>query len=110
MPHIDKHASGSFSWIELATTDQAAAKQFYASLLGWEPVDYPMGPDGIYTMFTIDGKAAAACFKLTGKESSVPPHWGLYISVESADDAAARTTQLGGKIIEGPFDVQTFGR
>jgi hypothetical protein len=28
MPKIDKHASGTFCWIELATTDQAGAKSF----------------------------------------------------------------------------------
>jgi predicted enzyme related to lactoylglutathione lyase len=110
MPHVDKHAPGSFSWVELATTDQSAAKQFYSSLLAWEPVDYPMGPNSVYTMFRIEGEAAAACFSLTAQESSIPTHWGLYISVESTDDAAARAVQLGGKIIEGPFDVQTFGR
>jgi predicted enzyme related to lactoylglutathione lyase len=110
MPHIDKHAPGSFSWVELATTDQAAAKQFYSSLLGWEPVDSPMGPDSFYTTFKIDGKAAAACFALAANERHIPTHWQLYVSVESADDAAARAVQLGGKIIEGPFDVQTFGR
>ncbi len=110
MPHIDKHAPGSFSWLELATTDQSAAKQFYSTLLGWEPVDNPMGPDSVYTMFQIDGKAAAGAFTLAANERHIPPHWQLYISVESADDAAARAAQFGGKIVEGPFDVQTFGR
>jgi predicted enzyme related to lactoylglutathione lyase len=110
MPHIDKHAPGSFSWLELATTDQTAAKQFYSSLFGWEPADYPMGPNGVYTMFTIEGKAAGACFTIGAHEGHIPPHWQLYVSVASADDAAARAAQLGGKTIEGPFDVQTFGR
>jgi predicted enzyme related to lactoylglutathione lyase len=110
MPHIDRHVPGSFSWLELATTDQAAAKQFYSSLLGWEPVDYPMGPDSFYTMFTIEGKNAAACFTLGAQEQHIPPHWQLYVAVESADDTVARAAQLGAKIIEGPFDVQTFGR
>jgi uncharacterized protein len=110
MPHIDKHAPGSFSWIELATTDQSAAKQFYSSLLGWDSVDHSMGPSGVYTTFTIEGKAAGACFTLAAPERHIPPHWQLYVSVESADGAAARAAQLGGKIIEGPFDVETFGR
>jgi predicted enzyme related to lactoylglutathione lyase len=114
MPHIDKHAPGSFSWLELGTTDQAAAKQFYSSLLGWEPVDQSMGaamgPDSVYTVFKIDGESAAGGFTITAGERHIPPHWALYVSVESADDAAARAVQLGGKIVEGPFDVQTFGR
>jgi predicted enzyme related to lactoylglutathione lyase len=54
MPHIDKHKPG----LELGTTDQNAAKQFYGSLLRWQ-FHYPMGPEGVYTVFKIDGKDAA---------------------------------------------------
>ena len=35
MANIEKHAPGNFSWIELATTDQTAAKDFYAKIFGW---------------------------------------------------------------------------
>src|SRR5579871_4408698 len=51
MAHVDKHAAGDFCWMELATTDQNAAKQFYSSLFGCVPNDMSMGPDGIYTIF-----------------------------------------------------------
>jgi predicted enzyme related to lactoylglutathione lyase len=47
MPHIDKHQPGSFCWIELATTDQPAAKKFYSSLFGWQVNDMPMGPTDV---------------------------------------------------------------
>ena len=40
----------------------------------------------------------------------IPPHWNLYISVESADAAAARATELGGVVLFGPFDVYSYGR
>ena len=40
----------------------------------------------------------------------VPPHWNLYIAVESADAAAERAADLGATILEPPFDVQNFGR
>ena len=110
MPHIDKHPPGSFNWLELATTDQDAAKQFYGSLFGWQAQDYPMGPDGVYTMFQIEGKNAAACYALGRNMPGVPPHWGIYIAVEDADKTAARAVELGGKVLEPAFDVQTFGR
>jgi predicted enzyme related to lactoylglutathione lyase len=51
MTHIDKHSAGSFCWIELATTDQNAAKDFYSSLFGWSPQDNPIGPSEFYTVF-----------------------------------------------------------
>jgi uncharacterized protein len=111
MPHIGQHAAGTFCWIELATTDQNAGKNFYASLFGWSPVDFPMGPTEFYTMFKIGGDDAAAAYTMRAEERAmVPPHWNLYISVKSADAAAKRAGELGGKVIAPPFDVMTFGR
>jgi uncharacterized protein len=54
MPRVDRHPPGEFCWLELATTDQAAAKKFYPALFGWNVNDYPMGPAGVYTIFRID--------------------------------------------------------
>lgn len=111
MPKIDKHAAGTFCWIELATTDQAGAKSFYSSLFGWEPADFPMGPAAYYTMFRLNGCAAAAAYTMGAEERSMAaPHWNLYVAVDSTDDTAQRAGELGGKVIAGPFDVMTFGR
>ena len=35
MPKLSHYAQGTPNWVDLQTTDQSAAKQFYASLLGW---------------------------------------------------------------------------
>jgi len=112
MPNVEKHAPGTFCWIELAATDQEAAKKFYCQLFPWSISDVPMGPSGNYTMFQIDGRSAAAAYTITDEMRSegVPPHWDLYVSVENADDAARRATELGGKVIAGPFDVMDYGR
>ncbi len=112
MPQIDKHAPGTFCWVELATTDQDAAKQFYGSLFGWSFVDYPMGPDGVYTMFKLNDRDAAAGYKMQEAERAqgVPPHWNLYVAVEDADKAAAHAISLGGTLPAGVFDVYTNGR
>ncbi|MGO9274464.1 MAG: VOC family protein [Terriglobia bacterium] len=112
MPQIEKHAPGSFCWIELATTDQNAAKSFYGSLFGWAAADMPMGPNDFYTMFKLEGRDAAAGYTLRPGQRSqgVPPHWMLYILVESADAAAPRAAELGGTVIVPPFDVYDAGR
>jgi uncharacterized protein len=110
MPHVQKHAPGSFSWLELATTDQAGAKAFYSALLGWEMQDFPMGPAGVYTMFKLDGKDVGGGFSMGQEMQGVPPAWCLYVAVESADAAAARAVELGGTVLRPPFDVYTFGR
>jgi predicted enzyme related to lactoylglutathione lyase len=111
MSKIERHAPGSFSWVELATTDQPAAKTFYSSLFGWQPVDMPMGPGEYYTMFNLSGGVVGAAYTLNPeKMQGVPPHWGLYITVASADETAAKAAASGGKVCAGPFDVMTFGR
>jgi uncharacterized protein len=112
MPNIDKHSPGSLCWIELATSDQLAAKEFYGGLFGWLANDTPMGPDTYYTMFQLDGRDAAAAYTLRPEQRSqgVPPHWIPYVAVESADAAARRAAELGGKVLAPAFDVFDAGR
>jgi uncharacterized protein len=112
MPNIDSHRPGDFCWIELATSDQSGAKNFYTRLLGWAADDSPMGPDEFYTMFKIDGRTAGAAYTLRAEQKAqgVPPHWGLYIAVESADAAVAKAAELGGTALGPAFDVMDVGR
>lgn len=112
MPHIDKHAPGTFCWVELATTDQGGAKSFYGSLFGWSVVDYPMGPGEFYTMFRVDDRDAAAGYTMRKAEleQGAPPHWNLYVAVDNADESAARAAALGATVPAGVFDVDTNGR
>ena len=112
MPNIDRHPPGAFCWIELATSDQAAAKTFYSALFGWTANDMPMGPSDFYTIFRLDGRDAAAGYTIRPEDRAqgVPPHWMMYIAVQSADETAARAGRLGGKIIAPPFDVFEAGR
>jgi uncharacterized protein len=98
--------------MELATTDQPAAKKFYMDLFGWTVDDAPMGPDEFYSMFKLDGESAAAAYTLRKdqREHGVPPHWMLYIATDNADDSARRAKELGATIIAEPFDVMDVGR
>ncbi len=112
MPNIEKNPPGAFSWIELASTDQDSAKAFYSSLFGWTINDQSMGPSGTYTMFQIDGRNIGAAYTMQAEERAegAPPHWNLYITVESADEAASKAKQLGATIFAPPFDVMDVGR
>ena len=112
MAHVEKHAPGSFCWLELATTDQNAAKQFYNSLFGWVINDFPMGPGEVYTMFELEGRNAAAAMSISPqlRQQGVPPHWMLYMATDNADRTADKARQAGGKVLAGPFDVMELGR
>jgi predicted enzyme related to lactoylglutathione lyase len=112
MPHVDAHTPGSFSWFELSTTDQVAAKAFYQRLFGWTIQDHSMGPAGVYTIFHKDGRdvAAAAGLREDQQKMGVPSHWLTYVTVENVDETAKEATALGGTLIAEPFDVMQNGR
>jgi predicted enzyme related to lactoylglutathione lyase len=103
-----RHEPGTFCWVELATSDGAAAKTFY-SLFGWTADDTP-GGGGVYTTLRKNGKAAAALYEPGPEQKGIPPHWSSYVYVENADDAAAQAKELGGTVMMGPFDVMEHGR
>ena len=46
MGRRERYAPGTFCWVDLATTDPAAAKTFYGDLFGWEAVDMPIPGGG----------------------------------------------------------------
>jgi uncharacterized protein len=112
MAEYTSHVPGSFSWVELATNDAKAGVAFYRALFDWDVTEHDMGPSGTYSIFTMRGLDVAAGSGQHPEERKlgVPPHWNLYVSVDNADEAAARATSLGGKVLDQPFDVMEQGR
>jgi predicted enzyme related to lactoylglutathione lyase len=107
-----KYPAGTFSWVDLNTTDQDGAKAFYSGLFGWEADDRPVGDGIYYSMQQLGGKSVAAISPQMQdqREQGLPPLWNSYITVESADDAAARAGELGADVHAPPFDVMDVGR
>lgn len=110
MPTMTSHKHGTFTWIELATTDAAAAKRFYSELLGWTFDDNPMGPDMVYTTCKLGDERVAALYTMGAERAGVPSHWSGYIAVESADATQKVAVENGAKVVQPAFDVMTFGR
>jgi uncharacterized protein len=104
-----KHEPGMFCWVELATNDGGAAKNFYKSLFRWGSDDRPI-EGGNYTMLQKNGKQAGALYEMGPEQKGVPPHWNSYVCVASADEAAAQAKKLGGAVVLEPFDVMDHGR
>ena len=103
---------GNFCWVELGTTDNEAAKNFYTQLFDWETEDHPMGPDGVYTMLKLGGKDVGGLYKLMPDmlAQGVPSHWMSYVATANADETAEKAKTAGATILNGPFDVFTLGR
>jgi uncharacterized protein len=103
---------GTFSWVDLATTDVGGAKSFYGDLFGWTFEDLPIPEGGVYVMCRLDGDDVAALSEQQEQERSqgIPPHWNNYVTVASVDESAAKVPGLGGNVILPPFDVLDAGR
>lgn len=112
MAEFTSYDPGTFSWVDLATSDQDAAKAFYADLMGWTYVDNPVEPGYAYSMAQLGGKDVAAIFTMRKEQASmgIPPHWQSYVTVAGADETAEKAKALGGNVLADPFDVMTAGR
>lgn len=112
MAEFTAHTPGTFSWPELATTDQKGAVAFYRALFGWDLNDVPLGPGETYSMFQLKGKevSAASTLQQEQRQMGVPPHWNSYVTVKNVDESAKKAQSLGGRLLMPPFDVMDAGR
>jgi len=112
MPQFTQHNPGTFSWPELATTDQKGAVAFYCSLFGWTVNDQPIGPTEMYSLLQLNGNEVGAAYTMQEDERkmNIPPHWNNYITVANVDEATTRAAELGATVLAGPFDVMDAGR
>ena len=107
-----KYTPGTFSWADVTTTDQEGAKKFYSGLFGWEADDLPVGENSYYSMMREGGTSVAAISPQPQqqRDAGLPPMWNSYVTVASADDAAARAAELSATVHAPPFDVMSAGR
>lgn len=112
MGQRDHYTPGTFSWTDLTTPDQEAAKHFYGTLFDWEATDVPVGEGGTYTMMSIGGANVAAVSPQPEqqRQAGAPPLWNSYITVEDADRALERAGELGATVHAPAFDVMDAGR
>jgi predicted enzyme related to lactoylglutathione lyase len=98
---------GRFVWYELITTDMAAAKAFYAEVLGWGAQD--AGHD--YTLFTAAGTTVSGLMYLSeeARRIGLRPSWLGYVGVDDVDAAAERARQLGGTAYP-PMEIPNVSR
>jgi predicted enzyme related to lactoylglutathione lyase len=99
-------AVGDASWLELLTTDAAAAMKFYQTLFGWRPSEaFDMGPMGTYQMFNRGDRMIGGMMNKPAQMAQVPPHWAIYFRVPDINAATTRIKANGGKILTGPTEV-----
>jgi predicted enzyme related to lactoylglutathione lyase len=109
---------GTLTWNELATTDVDGAKEFYGSVFGWQtssmegaPMEYAIWhPGGAEPKQGPDGNGVGGLMSNDNMPEGTPPFWGVYFAVEDADATAAKVEELGGTVVNPPFDAPGVGR
>ena len=100
---------GTPSWVDLTTTDPAAARAFYGGLFGWEAEDAgPVEETGGYAMFKLRGKQVAGVGPVM--EEGRPAAWSTYVSTDDVDAAVERARDAGAAVLVEPMDVMDAGR
>lgn len=99
-----KSISGRFIWHDLLTPDLKSAGEFYEKLFDWqiEYLDH-------YAVVRNNGKRIAGILQMKPKESTAPGVWIPSISVKDVDIVSQRVVASGGKIINGPVDMEKRG-
>jgi predicted enzyme related to lactoylglutathione lyase len=123
---VNEH--GSLNFNGLNTRDPESAKAFYGAVFGWEVLDLGGGGGA---MWQLPGYAdhleerdpglkermaesgapegfadvVAAMQPIGDDQHEVRAHWSVTFAVDDADAAAAKATELGGKVLVPPFDA-----
>src|SRR2546430_11843832 len=100
-----EHAPGTFSYVDLSTTDPDGAKAFYGELFGWDFDDQEVGDGMVYTNCRIEGATAGAISGQMEQERrrGGPPDWDNYATVQDADPPAQRAKEARAEVGEEPF-------
>jgi uncharacterized protein len=118
---------GSLNFNGLNTRDVEGARSFYGSVFGWQT----LAMDGGAEMWTLRGygdylesyhpglrkhmaeagaperfeDVVATINPIADDQPDTPAHWSVTFAVDDTDAAAAKATELGGKVIVPPFDA-----
>lgn len=96
------------AWVDLASSDPAASREFYGRLFGWSIEVSPDPQYGGYAMAQIDGRDVAGIGGLMSP--GAPSAWSIYIGTPNAEDLGSRAQAAGGTVIAPAFDVGDQGR
>ena len=96
------------AWVDLATSDAAAARDFYSKLFGWE-LEVSQDPQyGGYATAKLGDNSVAGIGPKQGDDA--PTAWSIYIGTDDIDQLARKVQAAGGTVIAPPFDVGDQGR
>ena len=107
MPTRTTILTGAPCWIDLFTSDVAAAKAFYGGLFGWTAEE--SGPEyGGYVTFSRGGVVVAGCLANDGAQGA-PDMWTTYFAVDDVAATVAAAAGRGGEVYLDGMEVPQMG-
>ncbi len=104
----DTSSANKARWVDLASSDAAASRDFYATLFGWE-IEVNEDPQyGGYAIATSGGGQVAGIGPKMSPET--PTVWSLYIGCVDAVATGKAVEAAGGTVVMPAFDVGDQGR
>lgn len=98
------------AWIELATDDPAAAREFYGKLFDWS-IEVSEDPQyGGYAMARLDGGDGDVAGITAKMMPDAPTAWSVYIETDDAAALGDAVQAAGGTVLAPAFDVGDMGR
>ena len=124
MPERDGYIPGVPCWVDASEPDPVAAVHFYGGLFGWDFEDVmPPSSEGRYfiaraqatgwSLFDASGDLRGGDVAAVGSiPEAAPPTamWNTYFWVESADEAASKVRDAGGRVVMEPFEFMDASR
>ena len=104
---VNEPSAWSMSALNARDPERAAA--FYGALFGWTTESF-----GDITMFQLPGYLGGEPEQPVSREvvatmlqadGDTPPHWSADFWIDDIEDAAARMPELGGQVVQAPYDV-----
>jgi len=103
---IETHENHAISWIDLSAKDLDGQVAFYKDMMGWNTFQIPETP---YTMFMVGDRPVAGVMAHAEEMVEMPSVWSTYVAVEDAAATCERAKELGGAIVQEPFEVPDGG-
>jgi predicted enzyme related to lactoylglutathione lyase len=101
------HIPGAPCWVDLTTSDQARARDFYTAVFGWT-AEEPNDEFGGYLNFQKDGVRVAGCMsRMPGQPG--PDVWSVHLSTPDARATLETAKQNGGQVVVEAMAVADLG-
>lgn len=102
---------GSITWFDLTAKNADKIKDFYSQVVGWKSDNVSMGDYDDFTMIAPEsGNPVAGICHAAGPNKKLPPQWMIYITVEKIDQSIESVKKLGGTILDGPKEMESYGK